>query len=427
MNAVASIVVTFASIIAPYVGDQTVAVLRVNVAKIDVDVLVDRMAEMMMLDPETARERSKAPREWVASFVKAGGGDLYLVSDLSELLQHAFFVRAFFVIVPVKPGADADALVRLIGKDGWPFGGPFGVEVTARMGDVLFAGSEQALERLRVSTTQPVSRPELAQAFGATEDTTAQLVIIPTDDNRRVIEEMMPTLPAEIGDGSSTAITRGMRWAALSVNASSQTMLKLQIQSQDEPSAKALHDLIGRVLSKSSRAGTTQPAWPNADEIVKLLTPELRNDRLTLMLNDDQINALIKDFIGPVRHAREQARRALTMSNVRSICTAVVYYAEEHKGQWPSDLLELVKGNYVNAELLVNPRMPEQKVGYVYIRPQQPLEKNRPDQMLVHEKYDKWDGSICVGFAGGYSELIGNEAHFKEMLGKTVSSRPAEP
>ena len=45
----------------------------------------------------------------------------------------------------------------------------------------------------------------------------AQFLLLPTADIRRVIEEMIPTLPGAVGGGPSTTITRGCLWAAVGV------------------------------------------------------------------------------------------------------------------------------------------------------------------------------------------------------------------
>ena len=53
-------------------------------------------------------------------------------------------------------------------------------------------GSKAMIEHLKSLT--PENRPDLAAAFAAAGDTDVQIVVVPSKDHRRVIEELMPAL-----------------------------------------------------------------------------------------------------------------------------------------------------------------------------------------------------------------------------------------
>src|SRR6185503_1130693 len=107
-------------------------------------------------------------------------------------------------------------------------------------------GSGETIERLK--TIKAVPRPELAKAFALAGDTAAQFIFSPTDDTRRVLREMLPRLPDELGGGSGKMLADGVQWAVISANAPPKLSLDLRVQSKDEDSAVALRGLVMSAL-----------------------------------------------------------------------------------------------------------------------------------------------------------------------------------
>src|SRR5262249_20875160 len=124
---------------------------------------------------------------------------------------------------------------------------PEPLEAAAQIGSAVVAGKKTTLERLRQH--KPAARPELARAFAAAGDATAQLLILPPAHARRMLEETYPILPKELGGGPATALTRGLLWAAATVETRPQLALRLVIQSQDAQAAQALADLRRAVIN----------------------------------------------------------------------------------------------------------------------------------------------------------------------------------
>ena len=106
---------------------------------------------------------------------------------------------------------------------------------------------------LRRATAAP--RPELSAAFAAIggEAIAARLLILPSADSRRVLEEMVPNFPAELGGGPMTDLTRGMLWAALGLEIGPQPSLRLVAESKDASAAKALERLAHNVVEYLGR------------------------------------------------------------------------------------------------------------------------------------------------------------------------------
>ncbi len=434
-----------AAAIAWFVDEETFAVIRVDLTRVDVDAIWDKLAEVFPVtgerDVRQSAEEKKMIQPWLADMIKAGGRELFLVVGTSgPILELAF------AVVPLTEGADARAIAGLLysgradgptsrpsGSRGWRKGSsPLGdiVRMAGRVGDYIVGGAPGQLERLRARKAfQPVSRPELAQAFAAAGDTTAQFLLIPTADSRKVVEEMMPTLPEEVGGGPSTAVTRGLMWAAVGVDLPPKMSAKLVIQSQDAASARALKGVIAHGYTTIEKLPAVRQFFPEVGKLTAMLTPTVQGDRLTLALGEKDLNALISDVLAPpIRRAREQARRAMSAVNVRAIAKAICMYAADHNGRPPEGLQVLAESKMIDARTLTNPARPEMKVGYVYLKPPLPLDK-LPEVykvILVYEAHDAWKGGINVGFADGHVELVRDEGRFKELLAKSKAVKAKE-
>ena len=85
----------------------------------------------------------------------------------------------------------------------------------AMHGNAAVAGTRGVLARLK--TLQAAPRPDLAKAFALAGDTAAAVrVLAHATTRRRVLREMLPRLPDEIGGGSGKMLADGVQWAVLS-------------------------------------------------------------------------------------------------------------------------------------------------------------------------------------------------------------------
>jgi len=81
---------------------------------------------------------------------------------------------------------------------------------------------------------------------------------------------------------------------------------------------------------------------------------------------------------------------------VRQIVVGGFMYANDHGGEWPQKLDELVP-MYVKQDLLQTP--------FIYLRPAKQA-KNTQNVVVVHEKIDPQRPQIAVGFLDGHAELV---------------------
>ena len=96
------------------------------------------------------------------------------------------------VIVPLAEGADAKAIGALL-CGGGPVKGPIHWPTCATIKGVVFAGSNDALERVR--QINPAARPRSRRPGPPWETPVPEVLLIPSPDTRRVVEEMLPNCP----------------------------------------------------------------------------------------------------------------------------------------------------------------------------------------------------------------------------------------
>jgi len=308
-----------AKLIAPFLDKQVLAILHVDLTRKGSDALLARA--MATGQREVDATAYQAEILSVANgLTKAGAKSFYLVWRLD-----GFPAEPPFVAVPLPEGADTPTIAQAMGN-----GSLFRNAHFDKLGQVVVGASENTLKRLR--TEKPAARPEVAQAFVAAGDASVQLLILPPADLRRVIEETLPVLPAEIGGGPGTVLTQGVIWAALGVDAKPQTSFRLFIQARDATSAKAFQTWAVRaVKALGSQKQASEWAVLAAKFLDKFDLAE------QLVVQDDHIMLApdaksLESVFGPaVAHLRGGAERTQTMKKMQQLGIAFYLHQDANK------------------------------------------------------------------------------------------------
>ncbi len=302
--------------VAPFIDDQTFAVVRIDATRVDVPKLTEMLKSLSGGFDESV-EHAAGLLAWIPSFVKAGGKEFYLVSGLADLSQ-----GPFFTIVPLNDGADAQSILDILGK----LPAFKDDQVKQQLGSAIFLGSKQTLERLK--TAKPVARKELASALEAAGDAAVQFLFLPTADSRRVIEELMPTLPAEVGGGSVKILTHGILWAAVVMEAPPTTSIRFVVQSEDAGKATELANFFKLNVARLAKLPMGEKVVPGLNSMLSALTPSVAGDRVTLSLDEKNVATLMKPT---VRVMQDRVYSMSSMNNLKRIGLGIWNYHEVHK------------------------------------------------------------------------------------------------
>ena len=164
----------------------------------------------------------------------------------------------------------------------------------------------------------------------------------------------------------------------------------------------------------------TTPPWPEARELVRvhvstsimdedgvILASQGGDGRGPVMTRFANAGALFGMSWPSLSRARELAKRAASMANLRAIGEGCRSWAKQHGGQFPDSLGDLLVEGLITEKMLHSRRDPTGGVSYIYIPGQN--EKSDPRNVLAFERlYD--DKGTNVLFVAGYVEYLSPEA-----------------
>lgn len=309
-----------ARVVAPYLDPATVALGRVDLTRLDGDAVLNELTKGLPKQAQELVPLRAALREWQTAFLAAGGKELYAIVSLTDLPG-----LPLFVVVPIEAGADSKKLATLLTAPGAP------LETAEVRGATLVVGAQRTVERLR--TLKPASRPEVALAFAQASDMTGQILLVPPEHARRMLEEIYPTLPRELGGGLTRSLTRGFQWATLGVEAAPQVALRGVIQAENAAAAQTLADfrrtLIGLLLSATPSRG--REAFQLAT-LLDQLKPTVVRDQLLLQADGTALLSLARTLLQDFAVATQRKQQTQSM---RTLGLALHMYHDE-KGSFPA-------------------------------------------------------------------------------------------
>jgi hypothetical protein len=304
--------------VAPFLDERTVAVLRLDLGKLDIADLLDRLGATAKLDKEALAGTKKEWSAWLKELTAAGGREMYVIGSLAEVPDHPPFV-----VLPLARDADAKALSAALPRIGL-FDRSCTVE---RMGEALVLGSPDARKRLR--THKPVARPDIQSALvGAGA---ARLVLVPTLDTARILEETMPVLPEELGGGPVKPLSRGLKSVTVDLDMPPKLQLRLEVRAADAGSAQAIEEILQKGVKTLSESKAVREWLPEAGKLPALWKPRRVEDRLVQTLDEKALAQAGGSFIGWTVEAERRARAGAQM---RRLLEALLDY-HDRNGTFP--------------------------------------------------------------------------------------------
>jgi Protein of unknown function (DUF1559) len=317
-----------AKAVAPYLDDRTVAVLHVNLTALDMDAFFNKAAALAKMDLAVLASPRKEATTAVKALTDAGAREFYIVVSLADVPEHQPFV-----VFPVPAGKEGEKNAKfeklkavLVRDDS------FHAQHFEPLGDAVVGGDEATLKRLH--DLKPVARPDLTKAFAAAGGDLAQLVVMPPKDAAKILESVMPTLPAEVGGGSSKVLTQGFRWAALGVNAPDLDG-SMTVQASDADAAKALLDLHDKVFAAIGKSKEAREMLPHFDKLKPMLRPKVDGDRLTLKLETQTLMTALhaEEAVAKIVEASERTK---SINNMKQLTLAAHSYHDGHRSFPPA-------------------------------------------------------------------------------------------
>lgn len=307
--------------IGPVLGEDVAAVIQVDLARLDPPNTLRRIVGKAMDEVEVAGA-SRLIGLMVDPLKRAGAREVYALVDLADMSGLPI------VAVPLPAGADGAAIAATL-KAGLPDGGARWPAAETIRG-VVVAGSEAALARIKAAKPSP--RPELAAALAAAGDGPIRLAIIPGETLRRSVEESVPSLPAQLGGGPISTLTRGMNWAVFSLSVDPKPVLRAVVSAKDDAAAVALRKVAVEGLKMAAAATRQDPAVAALSDALGRMIPEAKGDRVTL---DADLSATAALVALPIGQVREAARRSQCTNNMKQFGLVMHNYLSAHQYTFP--------------------------------------------------------------------------------------------
>ena len=421
--------------ISSFLDDQTLAVVQINLADLDLGAIqqwvLGAVEELRKTNKEVVRAQEDVNQELgqafgaVEKFRSAGAKQAYIVASLADLTEQ----RPPAVVIPLAPGTDPKALEAMMNSG--PASAPADAErlttpqAQVVRGAVVYAAAA-TIDRLR--SLHPATRPDVTRAFASAGMGHIHLAFVPQEQARKLLEEAVPTLPQELGGGPIQAVSRGIQWGELTIELPPNPSVHLLIQSKDADSAKSLEQIMDKGISslEGMKKGPRELlAWKR---LLRELQPKVQGDTLVTELTGEPTQELAGAIAASMLLAHNSAKRIQTADRMHQLGAAILSYAHDHDGRLPSALGDEVN-KYLKekvTEVWTDPLRPNQTKPYVYLRPADRLNTIKaPDRsVMFYENHTTWDDGIWVFFADGHGEWVARESEFRKMLDETKHLNP---
>ncbi len=400
-----------AETIAPMLDNQTFAVIRIDIAKIQFAQIAEWFKHLTGFEASNDifwTTRVGQFEVWKDRLLASGAKEVYLPVSPADFPR---FLPT--LVVPVPAGADAEAILKAIrtridGKPGVEHG-TYAHGVSGIEGRFVVAAVHESRYR-QVASAKSLARPELAAAFAEIAGKAIQLVLIPSDEHRRIIAETLPQLPTPFPPDAATVLTRGVRWASVGVTQPPDPSAALVIQSADAEAANAFAELFNSAIALMVARAHAEGV-PDPEKLAAFITPTVRGDQLVVEWNQATISRMMELATSPaMKRAQKETHLQVAQGHMRAIVTGVLNYAHDHKHQTPPHLEELLAAGtetsiYILPRALASPLTGRRS--YVYIRPPKLSEVARPERFIVvYEDAKNHDMDRTVaGFLDGHAEL----------------------
>ena len=316
--------------VAPFVNDDTVAIVRVDLKKVDLPAAVKTLQAVVMPVDMQGAENLKEAEGKVGVMLKAlldnGINEAFAVWGPINLRQPE---ESFFIVLPVIKGKSAEETALALTK---LEGGPPAAEMMPVMNNAILLGPPKRLEILKEIKSAP--RPDLAKALAASKGATVQVAAALPADMRRVVAEMLDKLPKELGGGSGQDLADGMQWLAVGIDAPPKLSVNLTLQAKDAKSAQQVRSALSIAMNLVVTNEEAAANFPPLKTVMPLLLPEAKGDKLVLTLTEENGKAqkIVDELVKPaVGSARAAASRTVSMNNLKQLMLAMHNYHDVYR------------------------------------------------------------------------------------------------
>ena len=313
-----------------YITSNTIAGVRVDLNRVDLNALRDKAFEWKVMDPELDRQvLSGLPfaRSMVNGLVMAGAEDLWVLLDLSGITEGPT------MILTVAEGDDraakaqrlANTLELLVPESQFEMHlqDDHIVVCSASMWDV-YQNTADATGARKLPADILTDRQQMVTAFYA-----------PSADHRRAMLETMPQRLPPPFDGFNPQMTLGMiNHAAIRFQMKPSVGMKAEIQTGSTGDAEQLKNIFNQLVGILNQMPELDREVPGLRVVLKQIPVQVTDTKVGMEISEanGQIGKIVDALAEPVRAARAAAKRTQSMNNMKQIMLALHNYYDANRG-----------------------------------------------------------------------------------------------
>ena len=199
-------------------------------------------------------------------------------------------------VARIKKGGDIAQGIEAL--EGTLEGLPLPKQVLQAKGDLIFGGPSQA-EIDSLFTESDSANRRLTSAIETMRQHQVGILVFGNPETRRVIREMLPSLPQPFDEVTGELIADHTDWGGLFLDLPPTTDLKIIIQATDDNSAQTIGKLATSTMQYALRQSPPAVAEAVGETILTKITPEIIQRRVVLdaenVLSDQ---AFIQKIVG---------------------------------------------------------------------------------------------------------------------------------
>jgi hypothetical protein len=313
---------------APFVNDETIGIVRVDLKKLDLPAAVKAVTATIpkeLLAGADLKDMEEKGGGIIKALTENGVSEVFAIVSSLDLRQPH---ESFFIVLPVAKGKSPQDVIDAVSKVA---GGPPPHELPI-VNNAILIGPPDRLDKLKEIKSAP--RADLAKALAASKGATIQVAAALHDDMRRVLAETVDQLPKELGGGSGADLAGGLQWLAVGIDAPPKLSVTLTLQAKDAKSAQQVHTTLSAAMKLITNNEELTANFPPAKTVLPLLLPEAKGDKLVLVLSDEngKTKKVMDELIKPaVVSARGAAARVQSTNNLKQIMIAMHTYHDVHR------------------------------------------------------------------------------------------------
>jgi hypothetical protein len=156
-------------------------------------------------------------------------------------------------------------------------------------GEALLFGRPELTQvvKAHVESGAPATSIELADltaAFSSPGDAPVRIAILPGEKTRAWLEENLPALPEQIGGGETAILSRGLKWASITIVQKPEVLANFTLRCTDAGKAKAMLNTIEKSLA-FVREFAAQDGTADWEKELAAIQPELQDDTISFSVN----------------------------------------------------------------------------------------------------------------------------------------------